>query len=693
MSDAIISIAAIITLLAGGGYALYSDRSRAGLFIFAALTATALLELFDMLSLAVPADAFFWKKCALMAESLLPLFWILCSLTFARQPGPRKTDPMAKVAIVAVFLLSALFQMYPLNAFFYAPDFPGERLLFLGNAGFFFYIGVMTCLVVALVNFETTLTNASPNALWRVKFELIGLGTILAVQIFYFSQALLYRSLNMNYLPLRSFMYLVAAALMAYSLVCRRGNVRIQVSRQVAFKSVVLCAVGGYLLALGILGEGMKYWGGAFPRTMSITLAFLAGIALLILLLSERVKREVKVVLHKNFYQNKYDYRTQWLRFTEQLSTSRSGEELLQRILAAYCDIFGIGGGALFLYEEEQAGYCATAYYEMEPIPGIISPDNSLVGFMKKSGWVINVKDGNLDGDGGTHSFLERNCISFIIPLFDGERLIGFITLGRVIKENEEYIYEDYDLMKTIARQASQAILHQRLSDEIAQAREMEAIGNVATFVVHDLKNLVATLSLIVDNATKYMQNPDFQKDMLTSLNNTAEKMRILIGRLKNLGDKSLLNLQTVDLRELVDRTARMVAGEKITVSGTTEMVTADGEEVQKVVMNLLINAVEASNPEQPIRAEIGNNGGAAFIRIADQGCGMSDHYMRTKLFKPFTTTKKQGLGIGLYQCRKIVENHGGRIEVSSLEGSGSVFTVWFPAGTEMRPGTCVDSV
>lgn len=693
MSDVIISIAAIMTLLAGGGYALYSDRSRAGLFIFAALTATALLELFDMLSLAVPADAFFWKKCALLAESLLPLFWILCSLTFARQPGPRKTGLMAKVAIAAAFLFSALFQMYPLNTFFYAPDFPGERLLFLGNAGFFFYIGVMIFLVVALVNFETTLTNASPNALWRVKFELIGLGTILAVQIFYFSQALLYRSLNMNYLPLRSLMYLAAAALMAYSLVCRRGNVRIQVSRQVAFKSVVLCAVGVYLVALGILGEGMKYLGGAFPRTMFITLAFLAGIALLILLLSERVKREVKVVLHKNFYQNKYDYRTQWLRFTEQLSTSRSGEELLQRILAAYCDIFGIGGGALFLYEEEQAGYCAMAYYEMDPIPGVISPDNSLVGFMKNCGWVINVKDGNLDADAGTYPFLERNCISFIIPLFDVERLIGFITLGRVIKDNEEYIYEDYDLMKTIARQAAQAILHQRLSDEIAQAREMEAIGNVATFVVHDLKNLVATLSLIVDNATKYMQNPDFQKDMLTSLNNTAEKMRILIGRLKNLGDKSLLNLQTVDLMELVDRTAHMVAGENITVSGTTEIVTADGEEVQKVVMNLLINAVEASDPEQPIQAEIGNNGGAAFIRIADQGCGMSDQYMRTKLFKPFKTTKKQGLGIGLYQCRKIVENHGGRIEVSSQEGSGSVFTVWFPAGTEMRPGTFADSV
>ncbi|WP_205743261.1 XrtA/PEP-CTERM system histidine kinase PrsK [Geobacter sp. FeAm09] len=680
-------------MLTGGGYVLYNNRSRAGLSLFAALTVTALLDLFDLLSLALPADAFFWKKYALTAESLLPPFWILCSLTFARRSGPWKVGLMLKVAIASTFLFSVLPQVLPLNAFFYAPDFPGERLLFLGNAGFFFYIGVMACLVVALVNFEATLTNASPEALWKIKFELIGLGTILAVQIFYYSQALLYRSLNMNYLPLRSFMYLVAAALMAYSLVCRRGNVRIQVSRQVAFKSVVLFAVGVYLVALGLLGEGMKYLGGAFPRTMTITLAFLAGIALLILLLSERVKREVKVVLHKNFYQNKHDYRTQWLRFTEQLSTSRSGEELLQRILAAYCDIFGIEGATLFLYEEEQGGYCARAYYEMDPMPVTITPDNPLVGFMGERAWVVNVKDAAPEIVDENGRFFVENNISFIVPLFDGERIEGFITLGRVIKQDEVYIYEDYDLMKTIARQASQAILHQRLSDEIAQAREMEAIGNVATFVVHDLKNLVATLSLIVDNAAKYMQNPDFQKDMLTSLGNTAEKMRVLIGRLKNLGDKNLLNLHPVDLLELVDRTAHLVAGGRITVSGNNEKVIADGGEIQKVVMNLLINAVEASDREQPIHAEIDDKEGMPYIRISDQGCGMSDHYLRTKLFKPFKTTKKQGLGIGLYQCRKIVESHGGRIEVSSLEGSGSVFTVWFPAATEMRPEGRVDSV
>ena len=328
----------------------------------------------------------------------------------------------------------------------------------------------------------------------------------------------------------------------------------------------------------------------------------------------------------------------------------------------------------------------------MNPVSRVISPDNSIVRFLRERAWVINVKDENLGIAEENRRFFEQNKISFMIPLFDGERLEGFITLGHIIKNNEVYIYEDYDLMKTIARQASQAIQHQRLSEQITQAREMEAIGNVATFVVHDLKNLVATISLIVENAGRYMQNPDFQKDMLTSLGNTIGKMQVLIGRLKNLGDISSLNLHPVDLLELAANTAQMVSAGRIKVSGNPEKIIADGEEIQKVVINLLINAVEASDHEQSILAEVGNDEGASFIRISDQGCGMSNNYIRTKLFKPFTSTKKQGLGIGLYQCRKIVESHGGRIEVNSLEGSGSVFTVWFPGVTEMKPASIVDS-
>jgi len=237
--------------------------------------------------------------------------------------------------------------------------------------------------------------------------------------------------------------------------------------------------------------------------------------------------------------------------------------------------------------------------------------------------------------------------------------------------------------MKTIARQAALAIMHQRLSEQVTQAREVEAIGNVATFVVHDLKNLVSNLSLITQNAAKYIQNPDFQKDMIWSLGNTVSKMQSLIGRLKNLGEKKTLKLSIVDLFEVAKETAREIGGGRVEFSGGSEKVHADREEIQKVFMNLLINAIEASDPDEIVCVEVGSLD-CPFFRITDNGSGMSAEFIRKDLFKPFSTTKKQGLGIGLYQCRQIIEAHSGRIEVHSEEGKGSVFTVWMPDSSDM---------
>lgn len=672
-----ITIVAIIALFFSAGYTLYRDRSRSGLFLSSALVLTAVLDLFELLALNAESDAIHWKWFALLAESLLPSSWILCSLTFARQVGPWKVGRLLQGVVAGTLLFSVLPFVFPLSSFFYAPDFPAERLLFLGNIGYFYYLGIMAALIFALVHFEATLANASPESLNKIKFEVIGLGTILAVLVFYFSQALLYRSLNMNYLSLRSFLYLVALALIAYSLLFRRGNVHIQVSRQAAFKSVVLIAVGIYLVMLGLLGEGMQYFNVSFQRTVTISFGFLVGIVLLILLLSERFRREVKVALHKNFYQHKHDYRTQWLRFTEQLATSRTGDELLRRILAAYCDIFGISGAALFLFEKNRGGYCMTAGHEFQVVDDVIPPDNSLVLFMKERAWVVSAKDENPEIMEQNAPFFKKNSISFVIPLFSEDQIEGFIVLGSAIKEDEVYIYEDYDLMKTIARQASQAISHQRISEQLSHSREIEAIGNVAAFVAHDLKNLVSNLSLIVENAGRYIQNPDFQKDMLLSLGNTVVKMQRLIGRLKNLGERDHYNLQPVNLLGLSEKTAKLVSGAPITVSGTPETALVDENEIQNVIMNLIMNAIEASEPNAPVQVEVGF-AGIPFVCVRDQGCGMSASFIRTELFKPFKTTKTKGLGIGLYQCRQTVESYGGRIEVSSEVGKGAAFTIWF---------------
>jgi len=680
----LVSIAAIILLLIGVVRILQKERGRGGVILATPLLATALLEICDLAALSDYFEPFPWKRGALFLEALLPALWLLCSLSYARDNGPRTSSKVARRLAAGALVLLAVPLAFPTESVFYSPDFPIEPILFLTDIGYYFYICVMVLMVVALTQFEATLVNASPDALWRVKLDIVALGTMLAVQVFYYSNALLYRTLHMELVPLRSLLFVVAAAMMAYARLHWRGGARVKVSQRVQIKSVATFVVAGYLLLLGILGEGMRHLGPLFPRVLTYSCAFLAGVGLLLLLLSERVKREIKVLLHKNFYQSKYDYRAQWLGLTQRLSSFESGEDLLQRVLGAYCDIFGVTGAALFL-QQEGYFYCATSILEMNNLQETIAQGNSLVTYLKQKGWVFCRTDDNPQLLEENREFLVRHHVSFVIPLFEGERLSGFIVLGEQVVRHEQYRYEDYDLMKTIARQASIAIQHQRLSEELTKARSMEAVGNLATFVVHDLKNLVATVSLIVENAHHHLDNPEFQQDMLGSLKNTADKMLGLIARLKNLGESELFNLRPTELMPLVQKSARMVgstlsASSGVTVQGSTEVALADERELQKVLLNLFINGLEASQGDRKVvLCEVGFEG-APFIRVTDYGCGMSQRFIRKDLFTPFRTTKKEGLGIGLYQSRQIVAAHGGRIDVESVEGQGTVFTVWLQA-------------
>jgi len=677
MTYIVTSLFAVAALLGLAGFFLYRERSLSGLYLCAALTVTALLELFDLGALVEHRDALLYRRCAVFMESLLPGLWIQSSLTFARQSGLARIERVLQLLLGLTFLTVLLPIFVPLDAMSYAPDFPLEGLIFLNNIGYYYYLWIMACLVFAMLQLEKTYVSASPGARFSIKFDILGLGTILAVLIFYYSQALLYRTINLDYLPVRSVMYLVAAAMTAYSLSNRKGKVRIGISRQAALKSVVLLAVGAYLLLIGLMGEGMQHFGFSFPRTAAVFIAFLLGIALLIALMSVRLRREVKVILHKNFYQNKYDYRTQWLNFTMQLSTSRSSGELQQRILAAYCEVFGMTGAALFLHHDSCGGYTMTAGHQMEALDDVILIGNSLIRFMKERAWVVCIKDHNPELIPENSEFFLTNRMSFIVPIFDGPNLEGFIALGPLVKEDEVYIYEDYDLMKTIARQASLAFQYQKMSEQITEAREIAAIGNVATFVAHDLKNQVSNLSLILDNAPRHISNPEFQQDMLVSLGNTVDKMQRLIASLKSLGDRELFSLRPVSLLGLVEATAAQFSGSALVVTGKDQTVNVDSDEIQKVIMNLIVNAVEASIPGMPVCIEVGVSDGIPYIAVSDKGCGMTPSFIRMELFKPFRTSKSQGLGIGLYQSRKILEAHGGRFEVCSVPGSGTVFTMW----------------
>lgn len=650
---------------------------RQGLAAFSlalALLASAALEFCDFMALRHPEAWEAWLSRSLLAQGVIVPAWLLFALTFARKTGLRSWSPLSAflLCLSAIFLLAGFF--LPLERFFYSPDFAEEKILFLGSGGYFYSIGLITFFTYILRQFERTLTALSRQERWRVKFEMIGAGALLALYIIYYSQGLLYRTLDLNLLPARSVALILAAGLIFWSRLRRGSPGKIAVAPNVAFRSVVILAVSIYLIGLGLLGEGMRYLGDTFPQSILLALGLVGGVAVMAVLLSETAKRRLRVMLAKSFYKHKYDYRQQWLAFTRRLQLARTADDLQQGVIAFYGETFALQGGALWL--REGTVFRPVAAHEWQVPTEIFCETDPLARFLAQQGWVFASHDEQPSVRAAHRDFLDRYRVSFIVPLLSDECLEGFIALGAPICRGEDFTYEDFDLMKMFASHAAGAILRLHLAEQLFNARQLATVGRVSAFVLHDLKNLVSSLGMMAHNARDYIADPAFQTDLLGGLDDIVGKMNRLMQRLKDLQEKPTLALQECDLLEVIVEGTRNLANGRLTVAGERVPVCVDPAEIEKVAINLVLNALQASDAQSPVLIEVGRLE-RPFFRVSDKGCGMDEGFMRNRLFKPFETTRKAGFGIGLYQCRNIVEAHGGMIEARSHPGKGSDFTVW----------------
>lgn len=645
-----------------------ADRSRASGALALALLLTAGLEALDLLTLLYPGTWQTWRMAGLLVEGALGPAWIWFTALFARNYEEGRLPRTQRTLIILSCLMLPWAGYLAAQGAYFAPDFATEGLLFLLPGSFYFYIGFAVCCVVALLNIEATLAAAVHHRRWKIKFILLGAVSILAALILYYSQSLLHRSIDMSLAGLRSLALLVGAGMMWFSDLRRGSEVRISFSKRMAFKSVVLVAAGLYLVGLGLLGEGARLFGDDLGRAVLLVASFLAGLGLLVAFLSDTVRRKIRLFLQLNFYGEKYDYRIQWVQFTQHLASARTQSELQQAALSACCETFGIVGAGLFLFDHGRKLYLPVSLVETDPHEGGFAEGSGLVTALESRRTVLRAADVD-----DPSPWLER--AGFAIPIFREGVLDGFVLLGPPINPREEYDEEDFELMDTMARHISSALLNMRLLDQLARSREMEIMGKVSAFVLHDLKNHVYTLSLMVDNARKHIGNPEFQKDLVDSLGSTVAKMNILISQLKGLPDRQTLKRESVDLLSLAREATRSLPQDRVDFQGTDVRVMVDSAEMGKVILNLCLNALEASTAGQSISVTVGEDP-EPFVMVTDHGVGIAAEFMAGGLFEPFKSTKAKGMGIGLYQCKQIVEAHGGRIEVRSALSEGAEFIV-----------------
>lgn len=659
-----------------------------------AMSALAIHELGNFLFLFVSFSeaAIFWHRVSIVGTAFIPGSWLLFSLVFARA-DPKETVGKWKFVITLFYLLPLGALTFLGSDLFITPQLSESGfidLFTLGSVGFFFYLFFLLSLIVVMVNLESTLRSSSWDTRWKIKFMILGIGGITAFLLYVTSQILLFSSIDPQFFQMTSIAVLIGGIFILFSIVKNRLlDVDIFISRYVVYNSLTVILVGVYLLTIGLMVEGINYFGEQWNIFAGSIFIFIAIMGMMAFLLSDHLRRKVKLFINRHFYSHKYEFRDKWMEVTERISSKLNMHDIQVSLLDLIAETLGTREVSLWLYNENKRGFIMSMSKNVKATGRKIDHGNDLIGYLN-TGAIFNVAD-IINEDSilaviynENRAFFDITKTSLCIPLLVGKELIGFIMVGKEIT-GEKYGMDDYNLLKAVAKQAAIGILNAQLTEEITTARELEAFSNISSFIMHDLKNAASMLSLLAQNAPGNIDNPEFQQDLLYTLQDTTDKMKGLISRLSNIPREMEIEKQEADIRELVNETLKglQVDGSKrITIIEEIcelPLIKVDHEKIQKVLINLFLNAYEALEKDGKIMVGGDVNGRYVIISVSDNGPGIPEEFQRDYLFKPFKTTKETGFGIGLYQCKEIVEAHRGRIEVESKVGEGTTFNIFLP--------------
>lgn len=540
--------------------------------------------------------------------------------------------------------------------------------------------------VVGLILVEQLLRNVSDDTRWNAKPVCLGLGAIFVFDLFIYSQAALFSQFDGDALSVRTAVHSTAVPLL-WMASRRQADwlIKLHVSRAAVFHSATLLLVGAYLLLVAGLGYYVRYTGGEWGRALQLALVFIALTALAVLVLSGSMRARLKIYISKNFFNYRYDYREEWLRFTAILSTGDSPQAMGDTVVRALANLVESPSGALWLRRGPGGDLTQAARWNMPAVVEREAADSAFCAFLRERGWIIDFdqwRRGEADYGGlAPPDWMALDSRYWLaIPLLVGGELIGFVLLGRA-RASLEINWEVRDLLKTASRQASSYLAHMQATEALLESKKFDAFNRMSAFVVHDLKNIVTQLSLMMKNAKRLRDNPEFQQDMLDTVENSLEKMRQLMLQLRE-GDKPHGVASGVDLEMIVKRLAAAAAnkGRVLELQLLSRVSTRGHEErVERVIGHVVQNAFDASALDDQVGLRLDQSGSQARVQITDQGCGMSEDFIQNQLFKPFQTTKTSGMGIGAYESYQYLQELGGKISVESSLNKGTTVTILFP--------------
>ncbi len=587
-----------------------------------------------------------------------------------------------------------------------SPDSPGlaglgRGLLLIGVAALvaqtvaLFWPGRLTSLlayvvipnlmaIFGMVLVEQFYRNARPQERWGIKFLSLALGGLFAFDFYLYSEAMLFSGVSPDTWSARGAINALLVPFFWISLRRRPDNRPLSISHRMAFHSVALVGAGIYLILMAAAGYYLRIVGGDWGTLLQTVFLFGAIALLLVTVFSGLARARLRVFLSKHFFHYRYDYREEWLRFTTLLAAGTPGARVYERSLEAMAGLAESPAAALWL-KQEDGHFRRTAHWNWSDLDGQFSSDHPFAVFLATSHWVLDLHEcedqPELLGDAAPPAWLAGDARAWlVIPLLWHESLIGVMVLADSLGK-VTFDWEVSDLLKTAARQASAHIAQARDAEALTVARQFESFNRAAAFVVHDIKNLVAQLSLLLANAERHKHKPEFQEDMLATIESSVARMNRMLIKLRDKPDAaSSSEVPLADLLEEVIRSKNAFSLKPtlhILAQGVN--VRAEREKLTRVVGHIVQNAIEATPYTGKVSVTLKVDDHWAEIEVADTGAGMDAVFIRERLFQPFDSTKGTGMGIGAYECKSYVQELGGDIMVESRPGEGSRFTLRFP--------------
>ncbi len=693
------ALLAYASAIFGGALAFavaWNERRSAVPFSFVAgMVALAVESFFNGLSLAAETvpEVVYWQHWRLAAMSCFPALWLYFSLSYGR--GNQRDFLKRWRWILGVFLFAPLALGTFCNSYLVvsaSQNHAGHWRLGLGWPGFFLNLLCLVSLVLVAMNLERTFRASVGTMRWRIKFMILGLIVLFAVRFYTSTQALILQAFDRNLLVVDAGALLVGGLLIFRSLF-RAGHFDMDVypSHSVLQNSLTVVLAGIYLLVIGVFAKLVTLWGGDEAFTAKAFIILAALVALTILLLSDRVRLYTSRFVSRHFQRPLYDYRTVWRKFTEATASCVKQTELCQAAVKSVTDIFQALSVTIWLVDDnqEQLVFAASTFLSEARAESLLPPKAEVADAIKalqsqnepvdidesKTPWAATLRRCHPDEfQKGSH----RVCV----PMIVGHELVGCMVLGDRVG-GLPFSWQDFDLLKCIGDQLAAGLLNTRLSQKLLQAKELEAFQTMSAFFVHDLKNTANTLNLMLQNLPVHFDDPAFRADALRGVAKTVAHINRLISRLSSIRHELEIKPVAGDLNELVTKALagwEDVAGINLTKDlPPVPPVQFDADQMFKVATNLIFNAREAVSRSGQVHIATSQNNGWVMLTVTDNGCGMSQEYLSRSLFRPFQTTKKNGLGIGMFQSKMIVEAHRGRIEVESTLGQGTTFRIYLP--------------